>query len=203
MERLRILIADDDRNISSGLAAMLENLGHFVAACAYNGTEAVEKTCKLSPDLVIMDIKMPEMDGIEASKRILEQQSLPIVILSAFSHPELIERADEAGVAGYMVKPFSQSEIQPALTLARSRFKQLQALKQEVGDLKETIRSRKLIEQAKGLLMEREGLSEAEAFRRIQCMSRNKNIAMVKIAEAIIMTDQLTNTKRNSCRKKS
>jgi two-component system, response regulator PdtaR len=203
VERLRILIADDDTDVSSGLAAMLENLGHSVAACAYSGTEAVEKTNRLSPDLVIMDIKMHDISGIEASRRILEQQPLPIVILSAFSHPELIEEADEAGVAGYMVKPFTQDEIQPVLTLARSRFRQLQALKLEVGDLKETIRSRKLIEQAKGLLMEREGLSEAEAFRRIQCMSRNQNIPMAKIAEAVIMTGKLMNTKPNPCRRES
>ena len=127
----------------------------------------------------------------------------PIVILSAFSHPDMIEKADAAGVAGYMVKPFRQDEIQPALTFARSRFRQLQALKLEIGNLKETIRTRKLIEQAKGLLMEREGLPEAEAFRRIHCMSRNRNIPMVKIAEAIIMTDKLISSKRKSCRRES
>ncbi len=197
MERLRLLIADDDTLVSSGLAAMLRNIGHTVVDCACSGREAVEKAGRLSPDLVIMDIKMDDMDGLEASKRILEQQPLPIVILTAFSEAEFIELADDIGVSGYMVKPFTQSDLQPALTLARSRFKQLQALKREVGDLKEMIRTRKLVEQAKGLLMEKEGITEADAFRRIQQMSRNQNIAMAKLAEAIIMTSRVMSGRRN------
>lgn len=195
MEHLRILIADDDTGVSSGLAGMLENIGHSVVDCACSGAEAVEKALSLSPDLVLMDIKMDDMDGLEASKRILEKRLLPIVILSAYSEPDMIKQADAIGVSGYLVKPFSQNGLQPALTLAWSRFQHIHALKKEIGDLQETLKSRKLIERAKGMLMEREGITEVTAFRRIQDMSRNQNIAMARLAEAIIMTEKMMSPK--------
>ncbi len=196
MVHFRILIADDDTGVSSGLAGMLESIGHSVVACACCGAEAVEKTSSLSPDLVIMDIKMGDMDGLEASKRILEKRSLPIVILSAYSDSDLIKQADAIGVAGYLVKPFSRNGLQPALTLAWSRFQQLHALKKQISDLQETLKSRKLIERAKGLLMEREGITEIVAFKRIQGMSRNQNIEMARLAEAIIMSEKLMSPKQ-------
>jgi two-component system, response regulator PdtaR len=136
------------------------------------------------------------MDGLEASKRILEKRSLPIVILSAYNEPDLIKQADAIGVAGYLVKPFSRNGLQPALTLAWSRFQQLHALKKQISDLQETLKSRKLIERAKGLLMEREGITEIVAFKRIQGMSRNQNIEMARLAEAIIMSEKLMRPKQ-------
>ncbi len=197
METLRILIADDETPISSCLSEMLRNLGHTVVAQASGGRDAVEKTSSFFPDLVIMDIKMDDMDGLEASKLILEEKPLPIVILTAFSDSKLIKQADAIGVSGYLIKPFTQNDLEPSITLARSRFKQLQELKREVVELRETIRSRKLIEQAKGLLMEKEGVTEAEAFNCIQQLSRNQNIPMVKIAEAVIMTSRVMKDKKN------
>jgi two-component system, response regulator PdtaR len=205
MDRLRIVIAEDDIFVSSSLSTLLENLGHHVLGCASGGRDAELMTRSLSPDLVIMDIRMDnDKDGLTAAQRILRDTSLPIVILTAMSDSDLIEQADLIGVAGYILKPFSQNQLHSALTLAWSRFKQMQALHQEIGNLHETLKARKLIEQAKGLLMEREGLSESDAFRRIQVMSRNQNVAMVKLAEAIIMTEKLRSranqkTRRTKC----
>lgn len=191
MENLKIVIAEDDPSVAAGLSAMLQNLGHTVVACATSGREAVEKTAALLPDLIMMDIAMDNMDGLEASRQILRERPLPIIILTGHSDPELVVKADAIGVSGYVIKPFTQREIRPAMTLAWSRFNQLHDLRKEVENLKEMLRSRKLIEQAKGLLMERERITEAEAFRRIQKMSRNQNIAMSRLAEAIIMTGKL------------
>ena len=170
---------------------MLHNLGHEVIACAAGGIEAVEKTRQYSPDLIFMDIRMNDMDGLEASRRILSTRPLPILILTAFGHQHLVEQAEAIGVSGYMVKPFRQNDLEPAIALAWCRFKQLQALKKEIDDLQQALKARKLIEQAKGLLMEREAISEPEAFKRIQKMSRDRNIPMVKLAEAIVLTGTL------------
>lgn len=194
--RLKTLVVDDDCFVSAGLSAMLESLGYDVLACAGSGAEGIELTAALHPDLVLMDIKMTDMDGLTASERILEQHPVPIIIVTAVSDPEMVRRADQIGVAGYLVKPFLMKELTPAVTMALSRFRQLQALKREVGSLKESIRSRKIIEKAKGLLMERERLTEEQAYTRIQHMSRNRNISMVKLAEAIILTDSLGSEKR-------
>jgi two-component system, response regulator PdtaR len=195
-ESLKILIADDETLIAMSLTTMLQNIGHRVVARARSGQEAVEKAREFSPDLVLMDIKMNDMDGLEASKRILAEKPVPIVILTAFSQKDLIEQADALGVSGYLVKPVSENDLLPAITLARSRFVQLRALETEVGDLKEALRSRKLVEQAKGLLMEKEGLTEAEAFKRIQQQSRNQNIPMARLAEAIITAGNLLSGKK-------
>jgi len=194
MERLRIILVSEDRFISLSLSAMLQNLGHTVITCGHDASEAVNKTRDLSPDFVIMD----ERCCLQTVRRVLEQHAVPIVLITSFIEPELVAEADTVGVAGYVIKPVSQMDIQSALVFARSRFKQLQSLKREIVDLKDMIRSRKLIEQAKGLLMEREGIPEAEAFRRIQSMSRNQNIPMAALSEAIIMTDKLTNKTRGS-----
>jgi response regulator NasT len=191
MESLKILIADDETLITMSLATMLQNIGHRMIARARNGQEAVEKAKELSPDLILMDIKMEDMDGLEASRQILAQQPVPIIILTAYSQMDLIEKADAAGVSGYLVKPVSENDLLPAIMLARSRFKQLRTLEHEVGGLKEALQARKLIEQAKGILMEKEGIPEAEAFKRIQQQSRNQNIPMAKLAEAIITASKL------------
>ena len=191
MQSLKILIADDETLITMSLSTMLENMGHRMIARARTGLEAVEKAKELSPDLILMDIKMEDMDGLEASRQILAQQPVPIIILTAYSQMDLIEKADEVGVSGYLVKPVSENDLLPAITLARSRFKQFRTLEHELGDLKEALKARKLIEQAKGILMEKEGIQEAEAFRRIQQQSRNQNIPMAKLAEAIITASKL------------
>jgi AmiR/NasT family two-component response regulator len=191
MESLKILIADDETLITMSLSTMLQNIGHRMIARARTGQEAVEKAKELSPDLILMDIKMEDMDGLEASRQILAQQPVPIIILTAYSQVDLIEKADAVGVSGYLVKPVSENDLLPAITLARSRFKQLRTLEHEVGSLKEALQARKLIEQAKGILMEKEGIPEAEAFRRIQQQSRNQNIPMAKLAEAIITASKL------------
>lgn len=191
MDNLKIIIADDDEDVSSTLSLMLEKIGHIVVGCAGSGSKAIELARRLRPDMVFMDIRMEDMNGLDASRIILDQNPVPIVIVTAFSDPGLIEQADDIGVAGYLIKPFSIKEIQPALTLAWSRFNQIRDLKQEVGSLKESIQARKLIERAKGLLMERDRISEAEAFRRIQQTSRNQNITMMRIAESIILADKL------------
>ncbi len=195
-ESLKILIADDETLIAMSLTTMLQNIGHRVVARARSGQEAVDKAREFSPDLVLMDIKMNDMDGLEASRRILAEKPAPIVILTAFSQKDLIEQADAIGVSGYLVKPVSENDLLPAITLARSRFVQLRALETEVGDLKEALRSRKLVEQAKGILMEKEGLTEAEAFKRIQQQSRNQNIPMARLAEAIITAGNLLSGKK-------
>jgi response regulator NasT len=178
-----------DRFVSLSLSAMLQNLGHTAITCSHDATVAVKKMRDLSPDLIIMD----ESCGLQTAKTILEQHAVPILLITGFIEPSLVDQADAIGITGYVVKPLSQRDIQSALVFARSRFKQLQSLKQEIVELKNTLQSRKLIEQAKGLLMERERIPEAEAFKRIQDMSRNQNISMVALSEAIIMTDKLKN----------
>ncbi len=199
MERLRILIAEDDHFVSSSLSPMLQNMGHAVTDCVTSGLAAIDTAHKTSPDLILMDIGLEDMDGLQASRRILERQSLPIVILTAHADPNLMEQAEAIGISGYMIKPFTQNELGPALMLARSRFKQLHSLQQEIDSLQQSLKERKLIEQAKGLLMQRESISESEAFRRIQQMSRNQNITMTRLAEAIILTERLS--KERSCRR--
>ncbi len=188
MECLRILIADSDVRFSSLLSGMLLQLGHSLAAAVSNGGEAVEKTLSLSPDLAILGPVMKDMDGLEAAKRILERRPLPVVFLGGTGRPELIERAHALGVSWWMQKPGSAAELQLVLSQVWPQFRHLQTLQREIREMKESIRSRKLIERAKGRLMEREGLTEDEAYRRIQRMSRDGNIAMSRIAEAVLMT---------------
>lgn len=196
MEPLNILIADDETIITMSLTSMLQNIGCRVVGRARSGQEAVDMAKDISPDLIIMDIKMNDMDGLEASKRILAEHPVPIIILTAFSQADLIEKADAIGVSGYLVKPVTENDLLPAISLARSRFKQFRDLQREVGDLKEAIQTRKLIEQAKGILMEQEGISEAEAFKRIQQQSRNQNVPMAKLAEALIMSSKVLGGKK-------
>lgn len=199
MERLRILIAEDDHFVSSSLSPMLQNMGHTVTDCVCSGTAAIDSANKTSPDIILMDIGLEDMNGLQASRRILERQSLPIVILTAHTDQALIEEAETIGIAGYMIKPFTQTNLESALMLAWSRFKQMRLLRQEIDSLQQSLKERKLIEQAKGLLMQRENISESEAFRRIQQMSRNQNITMARLAEAILLTERLS--KEQSCRR--
>ncbi len=192
MRKVRIIIADDESIIRMDLKEMLTNLGYLVIGEAGDGRSAVNLARELRPDLVIMDIKMPDMDGIEAARILTEEEIAPVILLTAYSQKELIEGAKEAGVVAYLVKPFRESDLAPAIEVALARFREFQNLKKEVGDLKEALETRKLVERAKGILMDTQGLTEAEAFRRIQKMSMNTRKPMKEVAEAIILAYEAT-----------
>ncbi|MBX3053448.1 MAG: response regulator [Caldilineaceae bacterium] len=191
MERTRIIIADDESLIRIDLREMLTNLGYLVVGDVGDGRSAVNLAKELRPDIVIMDIKMPDMDGIEAARILTEERIAPVLLLSAYSQQELVTKAREAGVAGYLVKPFRESDLTPAIEVALSRFTEFRTLEREVGDLRETLETRKIVERAKGILMDSQGLNEAEAFRRIQKMSMNNRKPMRTVAEAIILAHQV------------
>jgi response regulator NasT len=167
----------------------LEALGHKVIAEASNGKEAVRLADELRPDLAILDIRMPEMDGIEAAEKITAERPIPIILLTAYSERELAERAATANVSAYLMKPVSEQDLLPAIALAVSRFKEFQSLHQEVDDLRDALMTRKLVERAKGILMRRLGLAEEDAFRRMQRRSQSENKRLGEIAEAIITAD--------------
>jgi AmiR/NasT family two-component response regulator len=167
---------------------MLERAGFEVVAEARDGREAVALAAEHRPDLAVMDVKMPELDGIEAARRMLEQRQIPIVMLTAFSEAALVGRAVDAGVFGYLVKPFRESDLLPAIEAARARHAELQALRDEAGSLRDALEARKLIERAKGLLMEKDGLSEAEAFARLRGASQQTGRPLREVAEAILAT---------------
>ena len=189
MDALRVLIADDESLRVMSLKGQLESIGHKVIAEAANGKEAVNLARELKPDLAILDIKMPEMDGIEAAQTITQERPIPIILLTAFSEKELAERAAEANVSAYIMKPVSEQDLLPAIALAVSRFKEFQALHREVDDLRDALETRKLVERAKGILMRRLNLTEEEAFRRMQRRSQNENKKLGEIANAIITAD--------------
>jgi two-component system, response regulator PdtaR len=188
MARTRIIIADDESIIRMDLKEMLTALGYLVVGEVGDGKSAVNLARELRPDLVIMDIKMPDMDGIEAAKILTEEKLAPVLLLTAFGQRELIERAKEAGVVGYLVKPFRESDLAPAIEVALARFGEFKELEAEVDDLRDALETRKVVDRAKGILMKRESLGEQEAFRRIQKMSMNTRKPMREIAEAIVIT---------------
>ena len=164
---------------------MLERAGFEVVAEARDGREAVALAAEHQPDLAVMDVKMPELDGIEAARQMLEQRQIPIVMLTAFSEAALVGRAVDAGVFGYLVKPFRESDLLPAIEAARARHAELQALRDEAGSLRDALEARKLIERAKGLLMEKDGLSEGEAFARLRGASQQTGRPLREVAQAV------------------
>jgi response regulator NasT len=166
---------------------MLAALGYDVVAEAGDGAKAVEAARNLSPDLVILDIKMPNMDGIDAAKIISEEKIAPILFLTAYSDVDLVHRAKEAGVYSYLVKPFKEADLLPAIEIAMSRWEELQELDKHAKDLEDKLETRKAVDRAKGILMDQYGLKEQEAFRRIQVQSMNTRKSMREIAEAIII----------------
>ena len=168
----RVLIAEDETLIRLDLRQLLEAAGFEVCAEARNGAEAVELARESEPDLAVLDVKMPKLDGIEAARRILEHRSIPIVVVTAYSHEELVSRAVEAGVFGYLVKPFREDDLLPAIAAARARHAELAALREEARSLGDALEARKTLERAKGLLMDREGLTESEAFARLRRASQ-------------------------------
>jgi two-component system, response regulator PdtaR len=185
---VRILVAEDETIIRLDLRKTLEDAGFDVCAEARNGEEAVALAESERPDLAILDVKMPKLDGIEAARRILGERPIPIVMLTAYGQDELVSRAVEAGVFGYLVKPFRETDLLPAIRAARARHDELQALREEAESLTEALATRKVVERAKGLLMEREGLSEQEAFARLRRASQSSNRPMKVVAEALIAT---------------
>jgi len=195
MGKLRILVADDESVIRMDVREMLTESGYEIAAEAATGDEAVAKARSERPDLAIVDIKMPGLDGIEAARVMIEEEICPVVLLTAYGQPELVERAREAGVFGYVTKPFEERDLLPAIEIARSRYEEVMALKEQIGDLREAIETRKLIERAKGILMDTHGLKEQEAHKRIQQESMNRRKSMREIAEAIILASDLASGK--------
>ena len=186
MESLRILIADNESIIRMDLKELLEEAGHEVVGEAADGLKAVELTRKLKPDLVIMDIKMPEMDGIAAAKMISNEKLAPVLLLTAYSQKEIVEKAKDSGVLAYLVKPVKESNLFPAMEIALSRFKEYMEIEQELLDLRNSLETRKILDRAKGLLMDAYNLSEQEAFRRIQQYSMAKRKTIKEVAEAIV-----------------
>ncbi|GAA1348956.1 ANTAR domain-containing response regulator [Falsarthrobacter nasiphocae] len=182
----RVVVAEDETLIRLDIVEILQAQGYEVVAEAKNGEEAVSLTREHNPDIVLMDIKMPVVDGITAAETIVKERIAPVVLLTAFSQPELIERAREAGAMAYVVKPFTEADLIPAMEIALSRYRELTALEDEVADLKEAFETRKLVERAKSLLMTKLGLSEPEAFRWIQKTSMNRRLSMREVATTII-----------------
>jgi len=190
-EKWRIIIADDESLIRLDLREMLTHLGYDVIAEAGDGRTAMELARKLRPDLMIMDIKMPEVDGIAAAEELTRERIAPVVLLTAYSDQQLVERARMAGVVGYVVKPFRQSELMPVIELSLTRFEEFRSLEREIGDLKEALETRKLVERAKGVLMEVHGLRESEAFHRIRKTSMDTRKSMKEVAEAVLLSHEL------------
>ena len=185
---MRILIAEDETLIRLDLRQLLEAAGFEICAEARDGEEAVELARSERPDLAVLDVKMPRLDGIEAARRILDERPIPIVVVTAYGERELVARAVEAGVFGYLVKPFRETDLLPAIATAQARHEELTALRAEADSLAEALAARKAIERAKGLLMARDGLSEADAFARLRKASQISGRPLKVVAEALVAT---------------
>jgi response regulator NasT len=185
-ETVRVLIAEDEALIRLDLKEMLEEEGYSVVAEVGDGQQAVDRAEELRPDLVILDIQMPVLDGLSAAERIASARIAPVIVLTAFSQRELVERARDAGAMAYLVKPFSKNDLVPAIEVARARFSEMTALDGEVRSLEERLETRKVVEKAKGRLMEERGITEAEAFRWIQRTAMNQRTSMKALAESIL-----------------
>ena len=182
----RILVAEDEAIIRIDLAEMLGEAGYDVVGQASNGEQAVELATSLRPDLVIMDVKMPVLDGISAAEQIGKERICPVVMLTAFSQTELVERARDAGVMAYIVKPFTATDVVPAIDIALSRWGELKTLENEVADLGERLETRKAVDRAKGVLMSKLKISESEAFRWIQKTAMDRRMGMKEVADAVV-----------------
>ena len=186
MKTLRVLIADDEAVIRLGLRTMLEEMGHQVVGMAADGPSAVKLAAKEQPDLAILDIKMPDMDGLEVAEAITAKRRIPILMLTAYSDRELVERAAKLAVMAYLVKPVKEADLGLAIELAMARFEEWRALEQEAASLKEAMATREVVDRAKKILMQRDGLTEHEAFLSIHRRSRNSRRTMQEVAEAIL-----------------
>jgi response regulator NasT len=184
--RRRVVIAEDEALIRMDLAEMLAEEGYDVVAAVEDGEQAVSRAEDLRPDLVILDVKMPRLDGIAAAQRIASQRIAPVVMLTAFSQRDLVESARDAGAMAYLVKPFGKSDLLPAIEMAVSRFAELQQLEAEVADLTERLETRKVVDRAKGVLQEKLGLSEPDAFRWIQKTAMDLRRSMREVADGVV-----------------
>ncbi len=191
MAQIRLVIADDESLIRMNLKETLISLGYLVVGEAGDGTSVIHLARELRPDLVLMDIKMPKLDGIQAAKVLTEEKIAPVLLLTAYSDRELVDRAREAGVVNYIVKPFRDAELMPTIEIALARYQEFLEMDKEIRDLKETLDTRKLVERAKGILMDTQGLKEAEAFRKIQQLSMNTRKSMKEIAQAILLANEI------------
>jgi len=191
VEALRIVIAEDEPLIRMDLRRTLENMGHVVIGEAGDGAKAVELARETRPDVCILDIKMPEMDGIDAAKVISTEGIAPVLLLTAYSQKDLVERARDAGVFAYLVKPFKETDLMPAIDIAIARYEEFLELESEVSKLEDKLETRKAVDRAKGILMDQYQLKEQDAFRRIQIQSMNTRKSMREIAEAIIIANSV------------
>jgi two-component system, response regulator PdtaR len=191
-ETTRVLIAEDEALIRLDLKEMLEEEGYAVVAEVGDGQQAVDRAAELRPDLVILDIQMPVLDGLSAAEKIAGERIAPVIVLTAFSQRELVERARDAGAMAYLVKPFSKNDLVPAIEVARARFSEMSALDTEVRTLEERLEARKVIEKAKGKLMADQGMTEAEAFRHIQRTAMNDRTSMKALAQTILDEETAT-----------
>jgi response regulator NasT len=189
-QSLRIAVADDEPDMRAYFQKCLPRLGHQVVVVAENGRELVERALTTHPDLVITDIKMPDMDGIDAATQLYQQRPVPVILVSAFHDADLIERAEGDHIMAYLVKPIKQSDLEPVIALVMRRFAQFQALRQEAADLRQALEDRKVIERAKGILMKRAGLDEQEAFRRLQKLASEESRKLIDIARMILVAEK-------------
>lgn len=187
---LRIAVADDEVDMRDYFRKILPLLGHEVVAAVENGRQLVEQCRALRPDLVITDIKMPDMDGIDAAAQIYRDGPIPVILVSAYHDAEFIRRAEADHILAYLVKPIKQADLEPAIGLAIRRFEQFQDLRKEAADLKQALEDRKVIERAKGILMKKANLGEHDAFRRLQKLASDKNRKLVEIAHMILTAEE-------------
>ena len=186
LKKLRIVLADDEAILRLDLREMLADAGHEIVGEAANGEEAVKLVRELKPDFIIMDVKMPIMDGITAAKLIAQEQLAPVLLLTAYSQQDIVDKASEAGVIAYLVKPIREEQLFPAMEIAVKRFAEVQELNAELDGLKESLETRKLLDRAKGILMTAHGMTEQEAYRKMQQFSMAKRISLKELAESII-----------------
>ncbi len=188
---LKIAVADDEPRMLEFYQEILPQLGHEVVLAARTGRDLVSQARTLRPDLIITDIKMPDMDGIDAARQICQDEVTPVILVSAFTDPELIERAGSNYVMAYLIKPIQQQDLAPAIAIVRRRFDEFQALRREAANLRQAMEDRKLIERAKGILMKRTGQDEPAAFRRLQKLARDSNRKLVEVAQMILTVDEV------------
>ncbi|GIW88516.1 MAG: transcriptional regulator [Isosphaeraceae bacterium] len=188
--RLRIVVADDEPDMQDYFQTILPILGHEVVGVAGTGRELLELCRTERPDLVITDIRMPDLDGIQAAVQISRQNPLPVILVSAHHDPEDIQRAEADHILAYLVKPIKQSDLEPAIAIALRRFEQFQELRKEAADLRQALEDRKIIERAKGIIMKKAGLDEADAFKRLQRLASDRNKKLVEVAHMILTAEE-------------
>jgi len=189
MHRLRIAVADDEPLMRQYFSEVLSGLGHEVVGAAENGRQLVDECCQWQPDLVITDIKMPDMDGIEAARQIYEKQPLPIILVSGFHDAELVERAAAEHILAYLLKPVRMDSLKIQIAIAMRRFEEFAVLRMEADHYRQTLQDRKIIERAKGIIMKKTGLEEHDAFHRLQNLANEKNKKLVEVAQMIVTAD--------------